>query len=100
MTNTKVKWFDEDYDLSCDVSRLEELGFKNSTWHDDIAPSYSNHTLQIFFLNRRKFKDHEGRSKFSINKINEHGETLKHLYETDYFYKVLQLAKLSEEIKQ
>ena len=27
-------------------------------------------------------------------------ETLKHLYETDYFYKVLQLAKLSEEIKQ
>ncbi|QPZ53436.1 hypothetical protein HTVC034P_gp02 [Pelagibacter phage HTVC034P] len=99
MTNSKVKWFDEDYDLSCDVSKLEELGFTNSTWHDDIAPSYSNDKLQIFFLNRKKFKDHEGRSKFSINKIDEHGEFVQHLYETDYFYKVLQLAKLSEEMK-
>ena len=100
MNNTKVKWFDEDYDLNCDVSKLEELGFTNSTWKDDIAPSYSNDKLQIFFLNRKKFKDHEGRSKFSINKIDEHGEFVQHLYETDYFYKVLQLAKLSEEIKQ
>jgi len=39
MNNTKVKWFDEDYDLNCDVSKLEELGFTNSTWKDDIAPS-------------------------------------------------------------
>jgi len=100
MNNTKVKWFDEDYDLNCDVSKLEELGFTNSTWKDDIAPSYSNDKLQIFFLNRKKFKEHEGRSKFSINKIDEHGEFVQHLYETDYFYKVLQLAKLSEEIKQ
>ena len=99
MKNSTVKWFDEDYDLSCDVSKLEELGFTNSTWHDDIAPSYSNDKLQIFFLNRKKFKDHEGRSKFSINKIDEHGEFVQHLYETDYFYKVLQLAKLSEEMK-
>jgi len=99
MNNTKVKWFDEDYDLSCDVSKLEELGFTNSTWKDDIAPSYSNDKLQIFFLNRKKFKEHEGRSKFSINKIDEHGEFVQHLYETDYFYKVLQLAKLSEEMK-
>ena len=28
MTNTKVKWFNEDYDLGCDVSKLEELGFE------------------------------------------------------------------------
>lgn len=97
MNNTIVKWFNKDYDLGADISKLEELGFKNSSWKDDIAPSYSNHKLQIFFLNRRKFKEHEGRSKFSINKIDEGGETLKHLYETDYFYKVLQLAELSNE---
>ena len=97
MNNTIVKWFNEDYDLGADISKLEELGFKNSSWKDDIAPSYSNHKLQIFFLNRRKFKEHEGRSKFSINKIDESGETLKYLYETDYFYKVLQLAELSNK---
>ena len=97
MNNTIVKWFNEDYDLGADISKLEELGFKNSSWKDDIAPSYSNHKLQIFFLNRRKFKEHEGRSKFSINKIDESGETLIYLYETDYFYKVLQLAELSNK---
>ena len=96
MTNTKVKWFNEDYDLGADISKLEELGFTNSSWKDDIAPSYSNHKLQIFFLNRKKFKEHEGRSKFSVNKILD-DETIKGIYETDYFYKVLQLAKLSNE---
>lgn len=98
MNNTKVKWHNEDYDLQCDVSKLEELGFENSSWKDDIAPSYANDNMQIYFLNRNKFEEHEGRSKFSIIKINEHGEFVQHLYETDYFYKVLQLAKLSNEI--
>ena len=36
MTNTKIKWFNEDYDLGCDVSKLEELGFTNSSWKDDM----------------------------------------------------------------
>ena len=27
MTNTKVKWHNEDYDLGCDISKLNELGF-------------------------------------------------------------------------
>jgi hypothetical protein len=99
MTNTKVKWFNEDYDLGCDVSKLEELGFENSSWKDDIAPSFANDKMQIYFLNRKKFKEHEGRSKFSINKILNDG-SLKGIYETDYFYKVLQLAKLSNEINK
>jgi hypothetical protein len=62
MTNTKIKWFNEDYDLGCDVSKLEELGFTNSSWKDDIAPSFANDKMQIYFLNRKKFKEHEGRS--------------------------------------
>jgi len=57
--NTKVKWFDEDYDLGCDVSKLEKLGFTNSSWKDDIAPSYSNDKMQIFFLNKlEKYYDY------------------------------------------
>ena len=90
--NTKVKWHSEDYDLGCDVSKLEKLGFKNSSWKDDIAPSYSNDKLQIFFLNKNKFDEHKGRSKFSVNKILD-DETIETIYETDYFYKVLHLAE-------
>ena len=59
--NTKVKWFNEDYDLGCDVSKLEKLGFTNSSWKDDIAPSYSNDKMQIFFLNKNKFGDYYNR---------------------------------------
>ena len=99
MTNTKVKWFNEDYDLGCDVSKLEELGFTNSSWKDDIAPSYSSNKMQIFFLNRNTFDEHKNRSKFSVNKILD-DETIQTIYETDYFYKVLQLAKLSNEINK
>jgi len=93
--NTKVKWFDEDYDLGCDVSKLEKLGFTNSSWKDDIAPSYSNDKMQIFFLNKNKFDEHKNRSKFSVNKILDN-ENIETIYETDYFYKVLQLAEESK----
>jgi len=97
MTNTKVKWHNEDYDLQCDISKLKDLGFQNSSWKDDIAPSFANDKMQIYFFNRNKFKEHEGCSKFSINKILD-DETIEHLYSTDYFYKVLQLAQLNNEI--
>jgi len=99
MTNTKVKWFNEDYDLGCDVSKLEELGFTNSSWKDDIAPSFASNKMQIYFFNRNKFKEHEGCSKFSINKILD-DETIETIYETDDYNKVLQLAKLSNEINK
>ena len=99
MTNTKVKWHNEDYDLGCDVSKLEELGFSNSSWKDDIAPSFANDKMQIYFLNRNTFDEHKSRSKFSINKILD-DETIETIYETDDYNKVLQLAKLSNEINK
>tara|TARA_R110000822_G_scaffold165580_1_gene306081 strand:+ start:299 stop:604 length:306 start_codon:yes stop_codon:yes gene_type:complete len=99
MTNTKVKWFNEDYDLGCDVSKLEELGFSNSSWKDDIAPSFASDKMQIYFLNRNTFDEHKSRSKFSINKILD-DETIETIYETDDYNKVLQLAKLSNEINK
>ena len=99
MTNTKVKWFNEDYDLGCDVSKLEELGFSNSSWKDDIAPSFASDKMQIYFLNRNTFDEHKSRSKFSVNKILD-DETIETIYETDDYNKVLQLAKLSNEINK
>jgi hypothetical protein len=99
MTNTKVKWFNEDYDLGCDVSKLEELGFTNSSWKDDIAPSFASNKMQIYFLNRNTFDEHKSRSKFSVNKILD-DETIETIYETDDYNKVLQLAKLSNEINK
>ena len=99
MTNTKVKWHNEDYDLQCDVSKLEELGFQNSSWKDDIAPSFASDKMQIYFLNRNTFDEHKSRSKFSINKILD-DETIETIYETDDYNKVLQLAKLSNEINK
>ena len=99
MNNTKVKWHNEDYDLGCDVSKLEELGFSNSSWKDDIAPSFANDKMQIYFLNRNTFDEHKSRSKFSINKILD-DETIETIYETDDYNKVLQLAKLSNEINK
>ena len=50
--------------------------------------------MQIYFLNRKKFKEHEGRSKFSVNKILD-DETIRTIYQTDSFDKVLLLAKFS-----
>ena len=99
MNNTKVKWHNEDYDLGCDVSKLEELGFSNSSWKDDIAPSFASDKMQIYFLNRNTFDEHKSRSKFSINKILD-DETIETIYETDDYNKVLQLAKLSNEINK
>ena len=100
MTNTKIKWHNEDYDLGCNIEDLEKLGFTNSTWKDNIAPSYSNGKIEIFFLQPKKEKEHEGRCKFSINKITKDHDFIKHLYETNHFYKVLQLAQLSNEINK
>ena len=99
MTNTKVKWFNEDYDLGCDVSKLEELGFSNSSWKDDIAPSFASDKMQIYFLNRNTFDEHKSRSKFSVNKILD-DETIETIYETDDYNKVLQLAQLSNKINK
>jgi len=99
MTNTKVKWHNEDYDLGCDISKLKDLGFQNSSWKDDIAPSFANDKMQIYFLNRNTFDEHKSRSKFSINKILD-DETIETIYETDDYNKVLQLAKLSNEINK
>ena len=48
----------------------------------------------IYFLNRNTFDEHKSRSKFSVNKILD-DETIRTIYQTDSFDKVLLLAKFS-----
>lgn len=51
MKNTIIKFHNnENYSLNCDITKLEEFGFVNSTCNDDIAPSYKNDNFQIFFF--------------------------------------------------
>ena len=35
------KWHNtKNYNLGCDIKELEKLGFVNSSFHHDLAPSY------------------------------------------------------------
>ena len=97
MKNTNVKWFNENYDLGCNIKELEKLGFSNSSWKDDIAPSFSNNKMQIYFLNPKEFKEHKNRGKFSINKILN-DENIKTIYETNDFKEVLRLVNFSNSL--
>ena len=97
MKNTTVKWFNENYDLGCNIKELEKLGFTNSSWKDDIAPSYSTDKIQIYFLNPKEFKEHENRGKFSINKILN-DESIKGIYETNNFKEVLRIVSFAKSL--
>ena len=68
------------------IDRSSAEGFGEGSGTDSVSERLSS-------IATRK----QGCSKFSINKILD-DETIEHLYSTDYFYKVLQLAQLSNEI--
>ena len=102
MTNTIVKWHNEDYDLGCDIKDLEKLGFVNSSYHHDLAPSYElENELKIFFIDTSKdeMKAESVNCKFVINKVNQDDE-LKHIYSTNNFDEVLRLVKFSNKINK
>ena len=97
MTNTTCKWHNtNDYDLGGDIKDLEKLGFVNSSFHHDLAPSYQiDNKIKIFFIdtNTDEMKAESQNYKFVINKIiNKDGEDeLKHIYSTNDFNKVLSI---------
>ena len=78
MTNTKVKWHNtNNYDLGCDIKDLEKLGFVNSSYHHDLAPSYElENKLKIFFIDTStdEMKAESQNCKFVINKLNKNDE--------------------------
>jgi len=100
MTNTKVKWHNEDYDLGCDVSKLNELGFNNSSYHNDLAPSYMNkkENIQIFFLdpNHSDIINEGIDYKFSVMKLNEQSEYDRTIGTTNSFDKMVEMVKSHE----
>tara|TARA_Y100000401_G_C8180817_1_gene153872 strand:+ start:177 stop:527 length:351 start_codon:yes stop_codon:yes gene_type:complete len=97
MTNTKVKWHNEDYDLGCNIEDLEKLGFTNSSYHNDLAPSYMNkkENIQIFFLDPNHLDIHaEGIDyKFSVMKLNEYSEYDRTIGTTNSFNEMVELVK-------
>jgi NADH dehydrogenase/NADH:ubiquinone oxidoreductase subunit G len=97
--NTKVNWHNtNDYNLGCDIKELEKLGFVNSSYHNDLAPSYElENKLKIFFIDTStdEMKAESQNCKFVINKINQDDE-LKHIYSTNNFDEVLKLVKFSK----
>ena len=102
MINTKIKWHNtSNYDLGCDIKKLEEMGFVNSSYHHDLAPSYEiENKLKIFFIDTStdEMKAESQNCKFVINKIINKDDDLKHIYSTNNFDEVLRLAKFAKEI--
>ena len=98
---TTVKWHNEDYDIGCNIEDLEKLGFKNSSYHNDLAPSYLNkkENIQIFFLdpNHSDIINEGINYKFSIMKLDEHGEYSKTIGTTNSFNEMIEMVKTNEE---
>ena len=95
MTNTTCKWHNtKNYNLGCDIKELEKLGFVNSSFHHDLAPSYEiENKIKMFFIdtNTDEMKAESQKCKFVINKIINNDE-LKHIYSTNDFNEVLNIV--------
>ena len=43
MKQSRIKFvWNDNYNMNCDINELEKLGFINTTYHNDLAPSYTN----------------------------------------------------------
>lgn len=101
MKNTIVKWQNDNYDLGCNIKELEKLGFVNSSYHHDVAPSYElKDKIQIFFadLNDEGIKYEGIKTKFIINKIDQKTGDLIHIFSTNNFKEVLRIVSFSKSL--
>ena len=96
----KFVWNDN-YNMNCDIDELTKLGFVNSTYNNDLAPSYINQkgNIQVFFfdLEDETIKNESIDYKYSVMKLDEHGEYLKDVGQTSSFDEMLKLVKASEK---
>jgi len=103
MNLTKVNWHNnKNYCLGCDIKELEKLGFQNSSFRHDLAPSYEiENKIKIFFIdtNTDEMKAENLTNKFVINKVNKDDE-LKHIYSTNNFDEVLRISKFASSLKE
>nr|BAR27836.1 hypothetical protein [uncultured Mediterranean phage uvMED] len=101
MKESKVKWHGQDnYNMNCDIEELEKLGFICSSYNNDLAPSYMNkkENIQIFFfdLESDEMKAEESKFKYSLMKLDKHGEYLKDIGQTNSFDEMIELVKKNE----
>ena len=101
MKQSRVKFaFNDNYNMNCDIDELKKLGFQNSSYHHDLAPSYTNSkgNIQIYFfdLEDESIKNEGIECKYSILKLDEHGEYLDDVGQVDTFEEMIKLVKASE----
>lgn len=101
MKQSKVKFvWNNNYNMNCDIEQLTKLGFVNSTYNNDLAPSYINKkgNVQVFFfdLEDESIKNENIDYKYSIMKLDEHGEYLKDIGLTNSFDEMVKLVRNAE----
>jgi hypothetical protein len=101
MKQSRVKFvWNDNYNMNCDIDELTKLGFVNSTYNNDLAPSYINQkgNIQVFFfdLEDESIKNESIDYKYSILKLDEHGEYLEDVGQTNTFNEMLKLVKAFE----
>ena len=101
MKQSKVKFvWNNNYNMNCDIDELNKLGFINSTYNNDLAPSYMNkkENIQVFFLDLEdpSVKNEKIDYKFSIMKLDEHGEYSKTIGTTNSFDEMVEMVKTNQ----
>ena len=95
----KFVWNDN-YNMNCDINELKKLGFINSTYNNDLAPSYTNKkgNIQVFFfdLDDESIKNEGITHKYSILKLDDNGEYLEDVGITNSFNEMVSLVKSAE----
>ena len=101
MKESRIKFvWNDNYNMNCDIKELEKLGFVNTTYNNDLAPSYTNKkgNIQIFFfdLEDENIKAEKIDYKYSILKLDKNGEYLKDVGLTNSFDEMVRLVKDSQ----
>lgn len=95
----KFVWNDN-YNMNCDINELKKLGFINSTYNNDLAPSYTNKkgNIQVFFfdLDDESIKNEGITHKYSILKLDDNGEYLEDVGIANSFNEMVSLVKSAE----
>ena len=98
MKQSRVKFaFNDNYNMNCDIDELKKLGFQNTSYHNDLAPSYTNSkgNIQVYFfdLEDESIKNEGIEYKYSILKLDEHGEYLDDIGQVNTFDEMVKLVK-------
>ena len=102
MKNSVVTWHGyENYNMNCNIEDLKKRGFECSSYNNDLAPSYTNKkgNVQVFFidLDSDEMKAEKMTYKFSVMKLDNHGEYQVHIGTTNSFEEMLKMVEKGEK---